>query len=78
MATVDWTRDDSAIDWAQGGAGPRPECEGLVVLVEIRETFEDERGYGPAYGLNGPADNSPPCHVRFLFSIFFSFQPSIS
>jgi hypothetical protein len=49
-----------------------------VVLVEIRATFEEERGYGPADGLNGPPDNSPPCHVLFLFSIFFSFQPSIS
>jgi hypothetical protein len=42
--------------------------------VLIRATFEDERGYGPAYGLNGPADNSPPCHVRFLFSFFSLFN----
>jgi hypothetical protein len=38
-----------------------------VVLVEIRATFEEERGYGPA-------DNSPPCHVLFLFSIFSLFN----
>jgi hypothetical protein len=35
-------------------------------------------GFGPGYGLNGPADNNLPCHVMFLFSIFFSFLPSIS
>jgi hypothetical protein len=38
-----------------------------VVLVEIRATFEEERGYGPA-------DNSPPCHVLFLSSIFSLFN----
>jgi hypothetical protein len=45
-----------------------------VLLVGIRATFEEERGYGPGYGLNGPADNSLPCHVLFLFSIFFLFS----
>jgi hypothetical protein len=38
-----------------------------VVLVEIRATFEEERGYGPV-------DNSPPCHVLFLSSIFSLFN----
>jgi hypothetical protein len=50
----------------------------LVVLVEIRATFEEERGYGPADGLNGPPDNSPPCQCFVPFLYFFSFQPSIS
>jgi hypothetical protein len=39
--------------------------------VKIRATFEDERGYGPAYGLNGLAYNTH--HVMFgSFSLFFS------
>jgi hypothetical protein len=26
VAMADWTRDNSVIDWARRGAGPRPEC----------------------------------------------------
>jgi hypothetical protein len=26
VATADWARDSSAIDWARGGARPRTEC----------------------------------------------------
>jgi hypothetical protein len=26
VATADWARDNSVVDWARGGAGPRPEC----------------------------------------------------
>jgi hypothetical protein len=45
-----------------------------MVLVEIRATCE-ERGYGPADGLNGPADGSPchdSCFVLFSFSSLFN------
>jgi hypothetical protein len=42
-----------------------------VVLVGIRATFEEERGYEPVDGLDGPADGSPS-HSLFFFP-FLSF-----
>jgi hypothetical protein len=45
-----------------------------VVLVEIRATCE-ERGIGPADGLNGPTDGSPShdsCFILFSFSSPFN------